>query len=435
MQVECKDEPFCVKCNKSGHLSAMCAAMSRATEPFWAGFGRSGLGFVCLEVPEEELLPPAPNAVRVSLSQGILSAEQLEDELKDLVDEEWRWNVQELCNGEFATFFPSKESLRMAIRGGGLNLPNCNIHADVRAADGDPAAAERLEEIWVKLFDVPLPYRQPVRLLLAARELGRPIGVDDQSLELADAPVRLLVGCRSPVQLPSHIVMFVNSQGFKVRVQVEGAAGAGPSAPPPPPNPTLDDKEEEGEESEGEGWDGRRGKHIRKDKESSAPRPGTNGAPKHKSVAVGLAADPQGKSAPTIPASALSQYGSNLMGKGDIFPILKSMLTPGEGSASSQVVAEDTEGDQPPLSPSLLTDSATPDGLVTPDRDGRTEGKAWHLSQEERAEVGLSPSWDSDPNLMREKERRSKSNMDRPSLVRGKEGKEVAIQLVFEEGE
>jgi hypothetical protein len=123
------------------------------------------------------------------------------------------------------------------------------------------------------------------------------------------------------------------------------------------------------------------------------------------------------------------------MSKGDIFPILKSMLTPGEGSASSQVVAEDTEGDQPPLSPSLLTDSATPDGLVTPDRDGRTEGKAWHLSQEERAEVGLSPSWDSDPNLMREKERRSKSNMDRPSLVRGVEGKEVAIQLVFEEGE
>ncbi|KAK1699491.1 hypothetical protein QYE76_016188 [Lolium multiflorum] len=190
VQAECKDEPFCIKCNKSGHLSAMCAVLSRAAEPFWAGFGNPGSGFVCLEVPEEELLPPAPNAARVTLSQGILSAEQLEDELKDLVDEEWCWNVQDLSNGEFATSFPSKESLRMAIRGGGLNLPNCNIRAEVSAAVGDLTAAERLEEVWVKLFDVPPPYRHPVRILLAARELGRPIGVDDQSLELASAPER-----------------------------------------------------------------------------------------------------------------------------------------------------------------------------------------------------------------------------------------------------
>jgi hypothetical protein len=127
-----------------------------------------------------------------------------------------------------------------------------------------------------------------------------------------------------------------------------------------------------------------------------------------------------------IPASALSQYGSNLMGKGDIFPILKSLLTPAEGSASSQEVEDGTEGDQPPLSPSLLTDSATPECLVSPGRDGRTEGKEWFLSQEERAEVGLSPTWESNPNLMREKGRRSKSNKDRPSLARGSVGKEVA---------
>jgi hypothetical protein len=67
--------------------------------------------------------------------------------------------------------------------------------------------------------------------------------------------------------------------------------------------------------------------------------------------------------------------------------------------------------------------------------DGCTEGKAWHLSQEERAEVGLSPTWESDPNLMQEKERRSKSNKDRPSLALGAAGKEVAMQLVFADGE
>jgi hypothetical protein len=133
--------------------------MSRAAEPFWAGYGKDGIGFVCCEVPEEELLPPAPNAARVSMTKGSLTAEQLEEELKDLVDEDWRWNVQKLSETDFATFFPSKESLRMAIRGGGLNLPKSKLHVDVEASVGDPAVAERLEELWVKLYDVPLPFK------------------------------------------------------------------------------------------------------------------------------------------------------------------------------------------------------------------------------------------------------------------------------------
>jgi hypothetical protein len=166
-----------------------------------------------------------------------------------LVDEDWRWNVQQLGEAEFATLFPSKESLRMAIRGGGLNLPNCNLHADVRASIGDPAAAERLEEVWVKLFDVPPPYRQPVRILLAARELGQPMGMDEQSLEDASRPVRLLAGCRSPEHLPPHIMMFVNSQGFKLRVQIEGETGEDFSDPPPLPKPIMDDKEDQGDDS------------------------------------------------------------------------------------------------------------------------------------------------------------------------------------------
>jgi hypothetical protein len=149
--------------------------------------------------------------------------------------------------------------------------------------------------------------------------------------------------------------------------------------------------------------------------------------PSIKSVDTGHVSEPHGVVTAAIPPSALSQYGSNLLGKGDIFPILKSILSPAGGSLLSQEESEDTDGGQPPLSPSLLMDSATPDGLVTPGKEGRTPGKAMRLSEEDRAEVGLSPSWESDPDRRREKERRSKSNMDRPSLVRGSAGKEIAV--------
>jgi hypothetical protein len=210
----------------------MCAFYNRAAEPFWAGYGSNGVGFVCCEVSEVEMLPPAPNAARITLEIGSLSAEQLEDELKDLVDEGWNWNVQQLSDSDFAAFFPSKESLRMAIRGGGLNLPMSKLHVNVEASVGDPAAADQLEEVWVNLFDVPAPYKQPSRILLATRELGRPMGVDEASLAAPDRPVRLLVGCKRPVALPPFIMMYVNSQGFKVRVQLDSEKMADISAPP-----------------------------------------------------------------------------------------------------------------------------------------------------------------------------------------------------------
>jgi hypothetical protein len=89
VQAACVDEAFCVNCKKVGHLSAMCAAVSKALAPFWAGFGGGRQGFCCLEVPKEELQKPASNSATVILEGGHLSAEQVEDEFKDLVDENW----------------------------------------------------------------------------------------------------------------------------------------------------------------------------------------------------------------------------------------------------------------------------------------------------------------------------------------------------------
>jgi hypothetical protein len=228
------------------------------------------VGFTCCDVPEEELLPPTPNAALVILENGSLSVEQMEEELKDLVDEDWDWHVQKLNESDFAMFFPSKESLRMAIRGGGLTLPSSKLHIIVTNNTGDPAAAEHLVEVWVKLFDVPPPYRQAVRILLATRELGRPIAVDESSLSSPSEPIRLQLGYKPSSRLPPFITLFVNSQGFKVRVVPEEApsSSVGAGLPPPPPQ-RAEDKEDDPEESEGDGWDGRRGKHNQKKKEAA----------------------------------------------------------------------------------------------------------------------------------------------------------------------
>jgi hypothetical protein len=87
IQADCTEEPFCVNCKKVGHLSAMCAAFSRALVPFWVGYGGDQQGFMCSEVPLEELQQQTANSTTVIIEQGRLSEEEVEEEFKDLVDE------------------------------------------------------------------------------------------------------------------------------------------------------------------------------------------------------------------------------------------------------------------------------------------------------------------------------------------------------------
>jgi hypothetical protein len=174
---------------------------------------------MCCEVPQEELQQPIANSAIVIIEQGNLTEEEVEDEFKDLVEENWDWQVRQLSPSDFAVVFPSKESLRIAIRGGGLTLPSSKLKALMTVQVGDPLASESLVETWVRLIGIPPPLRQADRLLLSTRELGRPIGVDMDSLAHPSAPIRMSVGCQAPVKLQEFITTFVNMQGYRIRVE------------------------------------------------------------------------------------------------------------------------------------------------------------------------------------------------------------------------
>jgi hypothetical protein len=98
MQADCTANPFCVNCKKEGHLFAMCSIFSKLQEQLRAGFGGDGKGFYCLEVAEEELQKPKANSAIVCIEAGDLSAEQVEAEFKDLVDEVGLARTQNLSN-------------------------------------------------------------------------------------------------------------------------------------------------------------------------------------------------------------------------------------------------------------------------------------------------------------------------------------------------
>jgi hypothetical protein len=160
----------------------------------------------------------------VIIEQGRLMAEEVEEEFKDLVDENWDWQVRQISASYFVVVFPSKESLSITIRGGGLTLPTSKLKALITVQVGDPLAPETLVETWVRLIGVPPPLRHADRLLLSTRELGRPIGVDMDSLAHPSAPIRMSVGCQAPVQIQEYITLFVNMQGYRIRIEREDPA-------------------------------------------------------------------------------------------------------------------------------------------------------------------------------------------------------------------
>jgi hypothetical protein len=174
-----------------------------------------------------------------------LSEEEVEEEFKDLVDENWDWQVRQLSESDFLVVLPSKESPRIAIRGGGLTLPTSKLKALITVPTGDPLAVDRM--------------------LMSTRELGRPVVVDVDSLDHPLGPIRMSFGCREPVQVQEFVTIFINMQGYLIRVEREAAppSVSPPHAPPPAP---AKDCSDDNEETYDDRWDGRRGRNKKKRK-------------------------------------------------------------------------------------------------------------------------------------------------------------------------
>jgi hypothetical protein len=116
------------------------------------GHAISGRGFYNMDV---ELLADRPRvdqfAAVVKFKSSPLSEKQLSDELKELVDKLWDWQVMRASESEFSVRFPSKETLRMSTRSGRLFLPISQLEVSIREAFLDPKPTAALPTVWVQV--------------------------------------------------------------------------------------------------------------------------------------------------------------------------------------------------------------------------------------------------------------------------------------------
>ncbi|WVZ81053.1 hypothetical protein U9M48_028479, partial [Paspalum notatum var. saurae] len=104
----------CAICESKTHVTHRCH-MLKAPKPVaqCVGFGAPRLGFHYIPVSDREYNDTKETSTwaLVTVSGGVLSAEQVKGELERLVPVSWQWEVKEHKENQFLTNFPSAQEL------------------------------------------------------------------------------------------------------------------------------------------------------------------------------------------------------------------------------------------------------------------------------------------------------------------------------------
>jgi hypothetical protein len=135
-QSECEFDPLCVLCSKEGHILANFPTRGKTIRLQAMGFAITGGVFYNIEVEpirDEEKGDQFVAVIKFD-NQKPLSAMQVSDELKNLVDDLWDWQVTKVSESEFMGRFPSRATLKMSTGSGKLYLPLSKSEVSIREA-------------------------------------------------------------------------------------------------------------------------------------------------------------------------------------------------------------------------------------------------------------------------------------------------------------
>ncbi|KAK1644864.1 hypothetical protein QYE76_062669 [Lolium multiflorum] len=222
-QTSCTFEPICVICGGEGHASANCMSRGKFLRLQTMGHAIAGDGFFAIEVdPIKGKSTGESFTTVIKFKSTPLSPLQISDELKDLVDEQWDWQVCRLSETEFSVCFPSQATLRMGTRHGKLFLPLNKVEVEIREAFLSPKPALCLPSVWVQLSGVPDDLLEVDRLMAAMVLIGRPLEVDELSLRKCQTePIRMCFQCRYQERIKGIVQLVVNGEGYDITVKAE----------------------------------------------------------------------------------------------------------------------------------------------------------------------------------------------------------------------
>jgi hypothetical protein len=146
-QMDYTNIPICYKCKGEGHMAAEC---TESHDLKMYGFAIADQGFYSIQVPGEGGTPKAASIIQVL--QGEASKKKIEEELKNLINNQWDWQVEAK---EYVVVFPDKNSLETFAKIAEILMSIHGIKVKIMKSNMDPDASEILQPIWVKIYGLP----------------------------------------------------------------------------------------------------------------------------------------------------------------------------------------------------------------------------------------------------------------------------------------
>ncbi|KAM0822665.1 hypothetical protein ACQ4PT_071358 [Festuca glaucescens] len=211
----------------------------------------------------------------IKIIEGNHSVKIVEEELKYWVEEKWQWNVRSISNHEYYVSFPSAAALRICMRSSEPVTPLYKMRVLLKDSELEFGSSSMLHSSWVRVFEVPDDARNANSMKEISKMFGRPRDIDLSSLT-RKGHVRVKVDCRDPRKLRGRIEIFLNSTGFKFRIEAEGIVwNLSDVKPDDSPGDDLDDPDDRDQDDEvEEEWDRHRLQNKDKDKKSSSENAG-----------------------------------------------------------------------------------------------------------------------------------------------------------------
>ncbi|CAL4887865.1 unnamed protein product [Urochloa decumbens] len=222
-----------------GHMAAECDGIHQKKLKMF-GFGVAGQGFYSIDIPEKKAMESI-NATLLIL-EGDATENRLDDELKNLVNATWDFQVRQITNKEFRAAFPNQGSIDTLSKLSEIKLALYGIKVKIISSLMEPTATTMLQTTWIKIYGIPDFAREEDVIREVASLAGDPIRIDDFSLSRVE-PVRVRINCRNPAEINGYIEIFFNGIGREIRYVAEGVAGRGAPRDGGPPGPgKKDDK-------------------------------------------------------------------------------------------------------------------------------------------------------------------------------------------------
>jgi hypothetical protein len=153
---ECKQLKLCFICHTLAHVGRECPEWLKPLEPVqYLGSAAQGLGFFHVEVQEEVnrggYLKFLDNCAVLTVEEGEVGSEEIIENLQQLFDHKWHWELRVLEEYKFLVRFPPQKHISATLISDVtyFRLKKEGVLVSLRDWIGDVEPYDELDEIWV----------------------------------------------------------------------------------------------------------------------------------------------------------------------------------------------------------------------------------------------------------------------------------------------